>query len=335
MRAAEYTARGAARDVLRLVDLPPPEPGPGEVRVRVMVSAVNPSDTKSRSARPNDTAMPFPAVTPHQDGAGVIDAVGPGGDAGRIGQRVWLYMANRGRPRGTAADWTVVPAERAVPLPDGTSFAEGACLGIPAMTAHYALMSDGPLTGKTVLVQGGAGAVGFYAIQIARWAGAAQVITTVSRPEQADQARAAGADLVIDRKTQDVVACLRAAAPEGIDRVIEVAFGTNQADDLAVLARGGVIATYASDAEPQPVLNFRALMVKDAVVRFVLIYEAPQSARDAAARDITAMLKAGQLRHQIARTVPLADIVAAHEAMESGRLVGKILIDMTLADGRP
>jgi len=331
MRAVEYTARGPAAEVLRLVDLPTPTPGPGEVRVRVMVSAVNPSDTKSRSLRPNDTAMAFPAVTPHQDGAGVIDAVGPGGDASRIGQRVWVYMANRGRPRGTAADWTVVPDERAVPLPDGTSFAEGACLGIPAMTAHYALMSDGPLIGKTVLVQGGAGAVGFYAIQIAKWAGAAPVIATVSRPEQAVQAKAAGADLVIDRKTQNVVACIRAAAPQGVDRVIEVAFGANQADDLPVLARNGVIATYASDAQPEPVVSYRALMVKDAVLRFVLIYEARQSARDDAARDINAMLAAGALRHQIAQVLPLDKVVAAHEAMESGKLVGKILIDLVAA----
>lgn len=330
MRAVEYTTRGAAADVLRLVNLATPTPGPGEVRVRVMVSAVNPSDTKSRSLRPDDTVMPFPAVTPHQDGAGVIDAVGPGGDPSRIGQRVWVYMANRGRPRGTAAEWTVVPGERAVPLPDQASFAEGACLGIPAMTAHYALMSDGPLTGKTVLVQGGAGAVGFYAIQIAKWAGAVQVIATVSRPEQAVQAKLAGADLVIDRKTQDVVACVRAAAPDGVDRVIEVAFGANQADDLAVLARNGVIATYASDARPEPVISYRALMVKDAVLRFVLIYEAPQYARDAAAREIHAMVESGVLRHQIARVLPLDRIVAAHEAMESGKLVGKILIDLSL-----
>ena len=329
MRAAEYIERGPAAQVLQLVDLHEPVPGPGEVRVRVMVSAVNPSDTKSRSARPGDSVMPFPAVTPHQDGAGVIDAVGPGVSPARIGRRVWLYMANRGRPRGTAADWTVVPSERAVPLPATASFAEGACLGIPAMTAHYALLSDGPLTGKVVLVQGGAGAVGFYAVQIAKWAGAAQVIATVSRPEQAVQAGLAGADLVIDRSTQDVAAAIRAAAPHGVDRVIEVAFGANLTTDLAVLARGGVIATYASDAQPEPAIPFRALMVKDATVRFVLIYEAPQSAHDAAARDINAMIAAGQMRHQIARSLPLTAIVAAHEAMESGRLVGKILIDLT------
>ncbi|MCA3435809.1 MAG: NADPH:quinone reductase [Rhodobacter sp.] len=329
MRAVEYTARGPAAQVLRLVDLPVPTPGTGEVLVQVMVSAVNPSDTKGRTARPHDSAMPFPAVTPHQDGSGVITATGPGVDPARIGQRVWLYMANRGRPRGTAAEFCVVPDERAVPLPAAASFAQGACLGIPAMTAHYALMSDGPLTAKVVLVQGGAGAVGFYAVQIAKWADAALVIATVSRPEQAAQARLAGADLVIDRKTQDFVAAIRAAAPRGVDRVIEVAFGTNLADDLAVLARNGVIAAYASDAAPEPAVNFRALMAKDATVRFVLIYEAPQSARDAAARDINAMIAAGTLHHQIAQTLPLSAVIPAHEAMESGRLVGKILLDLT------
>lgn len=328
MRAAEYTARGPARDVLRLVDLPDPEPGPGEVRVRVAVSAVNPSDTKSRTARPGDTEMPFPAVTPHQDGSGVIDRVGPGVDPARIGERVWVFMAQRGRPRGTAAEWTVVPADRAVPLPPGVSFAAGACMGIPAMTAHYALFSDGPIAGRTVLVQGGAGAVGFYAIQIAKWAGAARVLATVSRPEQAVQARLAGADTIIDRTAGDVAAAVMAAAPGGVDRVIEVALGANIATDVAVLRRNGVIATYASDSDPSPQVPFRALLFKDAVIRFALIYEAPDTARAAAARDITTMLAAGVLRHQIARHLTLDDIVAAHEAMESGRLVGKILIDI-------
>lgn len=328
MRAVEYIARGLARDVLHLVDLPEPEPGPGEVRVRVAVSAVNPSDTKSRSARPGDSAMPFPAVTPHQDGAGTIDRVGAGVDPGRLGERVWLYMAQRGRPRGTAAEWTVVPSERAVALPAGVSFAAGACLGIPAMTAHYALLADGPIAGRTVLVQGGAGAVGFYAIQIARWAGAAQVLTTVSRPEQAVQARLAGADLVIDRSAGDVAAAIGAAAPGGVDRVIEVALGANIATDVAALARNGVIAAYASDSDPTPQVPFRALLFKDAVIRFLLIYEAPASALAAAARDITTMLAAGLLRHQIGRHLTLDDIVAAHEAMEAGRTLGKILIDI-------
>jgi NADPH:quinone reductase-like Zn-dependent oxidoreductase len=330
MRAVEYRSRGPADEVLALVDIPRPDPGPGEVRVQVMMSAVNPSDTKSRTPRPGDSDMPFPAVTPHQDGSGIIDAVGSGVDPVRVGQRVWLYMAQRGRPRGTAADYTVVPSERAVPLPEAASFADGACLGIPAMTAHYCLLADGPVADKTVLVQGAAGAVGFYAVQIAKWAGAKRVIATVSRPEQAEQARIAGADVIVDRTAGDTAAAIGAAAPEGIDRIVEVAFGANQAIDLAVLARNGVIASYASDADTRPTIDFRALMVKDAVLRFVLIYEAPQAARDAAARDINAMIEAGVMRHQIADIAPLSAVVSAHQRMESGKIVGKLLLDPTI-----
>jgi NADPH2:quinone reductase len=275
--------------------------------------------------------MSFPAVTPHQDGAGIIDAVGAGVDPARIGERVWLYMAQRGRPFGTAADYAVVPAERAVHLPDGASFADGASLGIPAMTAHYALFSDGPIRGKTVLVTGGAGAVGFYAIQLAKWGGAKLVITTVSRDEQAKQAGLAGADVVINRKSEDVVARIRAATGKdtGIDRIVEVDFGANQGVSLEVLDRNGVIASYASDAVRMPSLQYFAFAQKNATLRTVLIYEAPQSARDAAARDIVKLLETGVLKHQVATRLPLEKIVEAHEAMESGTVVGKILLDVT------
>ena len=185
MKAATYDRRGPAREVLKLTDRPPPEPGPGEVRVKIAVSAVNPSDTKGRGAWLGATSMPFPLITPHQDGSGVIDKVGAGVVSARVGERVWLYMAQRGRPFGTAAEHTCVPTERAVPLPRSASFADGACLGIPVMTAHYCLFRDGPVTGKTVLVQGGAGGVGFYGVQLARWGGAKKVIATVSRDAQA------------------------------------------------------------------------------------------------------------------------------------------------------
>lgn len=327
MRAAEYRQRGPAREVLRIVELPVPEPGPGEVRVRVAVSAVNPTDTKSRNPRGADTSMEFPAVTPHMDGAGVIDAVGEGVDRRRLGERVWIWMAQRRRPRGTAAEWCVVPSDRAAPLPEGASLEEGACLGIPAMTAHHALFAHGPLAGRSVLVQGGAGAVGFYAVQIARWAGAARVIATVSREEQAARAREAGADAVLDRTAGDLAERIRAEAPEGIDRVVEVAFGSNLALDLAVLARNGVIAAYASDAVPTPEVDFRAFMLKDARFHGVLIYEAPPFALAAAARDINAMIAEGRLVHQVGLRLPLSRIVEAHEAMEAGRTVGKILLD--------
>ena len=327
MRAAYYEARGPARDVLRLGRLPRPEPGPGQVRVRIAVSAVNPSDVKGRGTFLGATAMQFPRIVPHQDGAGAIDAVGEGVPAARIGERVWLYMSQRGSPMGTAAEWTVLPAERAVPLPAQASFADGACLGIPAMTAHHALLADGPIAGKSVLVQGGAGAVGWYAVQLARWAGAARVIATAGRPSTKERARAAGAHVVLDRGAPDLADRIMAEAPAGIDRIVEVDFSANQALDARVLARNGVVAAYASDTGYQPVLDFRAFMVKNAVLRTLLIYEAAQHDLDAAARDINACVSAGLLIHQVDRILPLDSIVQAHQAQESDAPVGKILVD--------
>lgn len=330
MKAALYERRGPARDVLKLVDRPMPEPGPGEVRVKVAVSAVNPSDTKSRGTWLGVTQMLFPQITPHQDGAGVIDKVGGGVPASRVGERVWVYMAQRGRPFGTAAEYTCVPSERAVHLPDQASFADGACLGIPVMTAHYCLFRDGPVTGKTVLVQGGAGGVGFYGVQLAKWGGAKKVIATVSRDEQAAKARLAGADAVVNYKQADAIEQVRAAAggPAAVDHVVEVNFGANIAMDLAVLARNGVIGSYGSDSDPEPKFPYWAFTQKDATLRSALIYEAQQSSRDQAARDINALIKSGGLKHQIAQRFPLEQVVAAHEAMESGKTVGKLLVDV-------
>lgn len=330
MKAAFYERRGPARDVLQLGEMPDPEPGPGELRVKVIVSAVNPSDTKGRNTFRGMTQMAFPRVIPHQDGAGVIDRVGKGVDAARLGERVWLYMCQRGRPFGTAAEYTVVPAERAVRLPAGASFADGASLGIPAMTAHYALFSDGPIAGKTVLVQGGAGAVGFYAVQLAKWGGAKQVIATVSRHAQAEQAKRAGADAIINYKSEKTIERIGALTgrPAGVDRIIEVAMGANMQTDLAVIATNGVIAAYGSDAVPEPPLPFWGFLQKDVTLKMLLIYEAPQPARDAAARDINALIESGALKHQVAARFPLARIVEAHEAMESGASIGKVLIDM-------
>ncbi len=327
MKACWYERTGPAREVLTVGEMPTPEPGAGEVRVRIAVSAVNPSDTKARSGwrrRP----IAFPRVVPHQDGAGTIDKVGPGVDAKRVGERVWVYMAQRGRPFGTAAEYTVVPSERAVNLPDNAGFEEGACLGIPAMTAHRCLYADGDIGGKAILVQGGAGAVGFYAVQLAKLGGAQSVIATTGRPETAARAREIGADAVIDYRRENVVegvvALLRNESP--LDRVIEVAFGRNLAADVALLRSGGVIATYSSDAVPDPVVPFTPMLMKDLTVRFVLVYEIPQSARDHAARDISQLIAAGKLRHQIAEVFPLERIADAHERMEEGRAVGKLLI---------
>jgi NADPH2:quinone reductase len=327
MKAAWYERKGPAREVLQVGERPTPEPAAGEVRVRIHRSAVNPSDTKNRGGARGNVTMPFPYVVPHQDGAGVIDAVGAGVDAARVGERVWVYEATQGRFQGTAAQWSVVPAHKAVRLPDGSGFDAGACLGIPAMTAHRCVMADGPVAGKTVLVQGGAGAVGYYAVQIARLEGA-RVIATVSRPEQAERAREAGAHEVIDRRTEDVAARVRAitGADAGLDRVIEVAFGANLATDIALLKAGGVIASYASDAVPEPTLPFWPMLAKDLTARFVLVYAMSREAHDDAARWITDALARDALKHQVFRTFALDEIVAAHEATEAMANVGKVLV---------
>jgi len=327
MKAAYYEAKGPAREVLRVGERPTPQPAAGEVRVRVHASAVNPSDTKARGGL-RIKEMPFPLVIPHQDGAGVIDAVGPGVDAARIGERVWIYEANLNRPFGTAAQYTCVPAHKAVTLPHNVDFTIGACVGIPAMTAHRCVFADGAVEGKTVLVHGGAGAVGYYAVQFAKLGGAAQVLATVSRAEQADRAREAGADAVINYRNEDVAARVKeiCSNPGAVDRVVDVAFGANLAINLAVLRPCGVIATYASDAQPEPKIPFWPLLAKDITVRFVLVYAMPPQAHATAAASINDALARGALKHQIHRVFSLDEIAAAHEATEAMSNVGKVLV---------
>lgn len=336
MKAIWYEAQGDAAAVLKEGTLGDPEPGPGKVRVRLHASAVNPTDTKIRSGWRGTRPMPFPRIIPHQDGAGVIDRVGPDIDVSRIGQRVWVFEAQYRRPFGTAAEYTVIPAANAVPLPQNTSFAEGACLGIPAMTAHRCLFMDGPIAGKTILVTGGAGAVGFYAVQLARWSGAARVFATVSRPEQAAVALAAGAEAVINYRSQDVAARLKeltgAADGRAIDRIIDVNFGANVDVAAGVLKPNGVVATYASGEDPRarPTIPFFPLMLNGITVHFVLEYVMPAEAKAAATRDITSALAAGALRHNIARQFPLtaAGVAAAHDLQDSGKLIGKAVIEI-------
>ena len=230
---------------------------------------------------------------PNMDGAGIVEALGPGVDPGRVGERVWLWFAAAGRRRwGTAAEWTVVPQRQAVPLPDGASFDLGACLGVPAMTAHYCLFSDGPASGQSVLVAGGAGAVGHFAIELAKRAGA-RVIATVSSAEKAALAERAGADLVVNYRTTDVAEQIHAFAP-AVDRVIEVALGANLALDLAVARAGTTVVTYAAEAA-DPVLPVRACLTANVILRFVLLPGVPAAARDRAAADVTAALAAGDL----------------------------------------
>jgi NADPH:quinone reductase len=320
VKAASYDRYGPAAEVLRVADIDRPEPGPGEVLVKVALSGINPTDWKSRSGA---TPRPIDGFQiPHHDGAGVIEAVGEGVDPARVGQRVWLWMAAAGRRWGTAAEYTVVTERQAVPLPDGVSFELGASLGVPAMTAHWCLFADGPVTGKTVLVAGGAGAVGHFAIELGVWAGA-RVIATASGPEKAELARRAGAEQVINYRDADAADQIRAAAGQ-TDRIIEVALGANLALDLAVAKPGSAIVTYA--AEPtDPVLPVRACMTANVVIRFILLYGVPIEALDRAAADISAALASGALTDLPVHRYGLSDIVAAHQACEAGPL-GKVLV---------
>jgi NADPH:quinone reductase len=322
MRAALYDRHGTAREVLRVEDVERPEPGPGEVRVRVEFSGVNPTDWKSRSGA---TPRPIDGFQiPHHDGAGVIDAVGEGVDPDRIGQRVWLWLAAAGRRWGTAAQWTVVPEHAAVPLPDGASAELGATLGVPAMTAHRCLFADGPLDGKMVLVAGGAGAVGHFAIELAKHAGA-HVITTVSGPQKADLAAKAGADLVVNYREPDAAGQISSFTGEnGVDHVVEVALGANLQLDLAVARPGARIVTYAAEAA-DPGLPVRACMTANVVLRFVLLYGVPPEALGQAALDITAALADGALTELPVTKFPLDQVAAAQDAVQGGA-VGKVLV---------
>ena len=320
MRAALYTRTGPAAEVLRVEEVDRPAPGPAEVLVRVRASGVNPTDYKIRAGltpRPIDGFQ-----VPHQDGAGIIEAVGAGVDPGRVGERVWLWLAAAGRRWGTAAEWTVVPDRQAVPLPDGASFDLGASLGVPAMTAHYCLFCDGPVNGQTVLVAGGAGAVGHFAIELAKRAGA-RVITTVSGPEKAVLASKAGADLVVNYRSADAAQQIRAFAPD-VDRVVELALGANLALDLALARPGTTVVTYAAEAA-DPVLTVRACMTANVTLRFVLLYGVLAAALDRAAADITAALAAGDLTGLPVHKFSLDHIAAAHEAVEAG-VVGKVIV---------
>jgi len=322
VRAAVYDRFGSAREVLRVENVERPEPGPGEVRVRVEVSGINPTDWKSRSGA---TPRPIDGFqVPHHDGAGLIDAVGEGVDPGRNGQRVWLWLAAAGRQWGTCAEWTVVPEFMAVPLPAGASAELGASLGVPAVTAHRCLFADGPVEGKTVLVAGGAGAVGHFAIELARWAGA-RVITTVSGPAKAELAAQAGADLVVNYRDPDAADQIASfAGVRGVDHVVEVALGANLPLDLAVIAPGGRIVCYA--AEPaDPVLPVRACMNANIVIRFVLLYGVAADALSQAAHDISAALADGALTELPVTRFALEDIAAAQDAVEAGAL-GKVLV---------
>lgn len=322
MLAAIYRTGGDS-STLEVTEVPTPEPGPGEVRVRVTVSGVNPTDWKSlRTAAPK-----WAFAVPNQDGAGVIDAVGEEVDEARIGERVWLLLAAYENQWGTAAQYCVVPAERAVPLPESASFELGASLGVPALTAEHCLTTDRPVRGLAVLVSGGAGAVGNMAIQLARWEGAGQVIATVSGAAKAELARAAGADLVLNYRDHDAAEQIRGAAPGGVDRIIEVALDANLELDVAVAAPHAVITSYAATPDSRASLSVRELMAANLTLRFMLLYTTRPDELTTAIENVNRAITAGALRPLPLHRFDLAQIAEAHDAVAAGA-VGKVLVDI-------
>ncbi|MDC8103404.1 NADPH:quinone reductase [Chryseobacterium sp. PTM-20240506] len=325
MHAAYFEQQGSASDVLQVNQLPIPVPGRGEVRIRVILSGVNPSDIKSRTGFLGP--MLFNRIIPHQDGAGIIDAVGEGIDAIRIGERVWIYEAQYGRANGTASEYIVIPANQAVQLPENVSFETGASLGIAAMTAHYCLFADGNIAGRRVLIQGGAGAVGEAAIQLAKWSGA-WVAATIRNPDDEMRVRSKGSDVVINMSNQDVAEEIKKATDgRGVDRIIEVDLSSNLNIDLASIAKGGVISTYsAKKMDENFALSILNSMINNIAFRFVYVYTMPEEFKKKAIEDISNCISEGKYTPTIGLTVPLDKIWEAHEALEFHKVKGKVLV---------
>lgn len=328
MKAAWYEKQGAARDVLVVGETQDPEPGPEDVRIRVTASGVNPGDVKKRQDA-FGYGMPYLRIIPHSDGAGIIDRVGPGVSTTRVGERVWCYGAQSYRPFGTAAEFVVVPSLQAVALPDGVAFEQGACLGIPGITAHRAVHVAGPVSGRAVLVQGGAGSVGMCAVQLARRAGA-HVLATVRSDEDEAVVLGAGAHQVIRTGSVpavEVVGQIRTFAPEGIAHVVEVAFDANIETDVAVLAQGGSLAAYATGSSSPPV-PFWPLVFKNIRVFFLGSDDFPAEAKAAAARDLNAALGANWPGFDTIQRFALSEIAEAHENVESRKARGRVVVTL-------
>jgi len=327
MQAAFYERTGPASDVLFINELPTTVPGPGEVRVKVSWSGVNPSDVKSRAGNRTKT-LPFPRIIPHSDGAGVIDQVGSDISSTRIGERVWMWNAAWMRPFGTAAQYVVLPSNQAVLLPKNVDLAVGACLGIPALTAYHAVTVDDGVEGKNVLVAGGAGSVGHYAIQLAKIKGAKQVIATVSGPEKAVLAHEAGADIVLNYKTDDLQSAIQdATSGQGVDRIVEVDFAANVNIDLAVLHSNGEIVVYGSGASEIRV-PFSPAIRKGVHMSFFIVYELNFDVRERAITDLSMLLEGDHLIHNIAARLPLAQIADAHDLVERGSVNGNVVLEV-------
>jgi len=325
MRAAWFESFGSAQDVLQLGERDTPTAGPGEVLVRVATSGVNPSDVKKRAGSFLGL-LDSGFVIPNSDGAGVIESIGEGVSESRIGERVWIYQAQYGRRFGTAAEFVAIDSGRAPRLSDNASFEVGACLGIPVMTAHRCVFADGDVAGQTILVTGGAGRVGHYAVQWASQAGAT-VIATASNDEDKAVCMAAGAADVVNHRGDDVVgAIMEATGGKLVDRIVDVAFGANLATSIEVLRVGGTIATYSSTKVTEPKLPFFQMMYKDVTIRLVIVYAMPEAAKAQAIADIEKALSADTLQHRIARALPLEDIARSNELVEQGSIRGAVIL---------
>jgi NADPH:quinone reductase len=324
MRAVWYDRQGPAKEVIVTGELPTPEPGTGQVRVRLEASGVNPSDTyRRRGAVPAE----YPRVIPNSDGAGVVDKVGDLVSGQWVGRRVWLYNGQRnGRWMGTAAEYIALDVGLVTELPDHVSFAQGATLGIPGMTAHGCVFASGPVQGKTVLVTGGAGAVGHYAVQLAGWAGA-EVIATVSSDEKAQRALQGGAAHVINYRTEDVAARIAAITRgAGVDHVVDVDLGGNLHSVLAAVREHGSIAYYATNGAPEPNVNLRTLMARNLTLRGFVLPTSPQATRSRAQADIAAFIRTPGRILSVAAEFPLYETAAAHMAVEAGGKVGTVVV---------
>lgn len=332
MRAAWYERLGPAREVLTVGRLPVPMPRPDEILIKIGASGVNPHNVKERSGWLGNAA-PTSRIVPHGDGAGTVVLAGTEVAAFKPGDRVFVFGAGRSRGNGgTAAEFVAIPAANATILPDDLSFAEGASLGAPAFTAYYALLADGPVTGLTVLIQGGAGACGLPAIELARWNGAT-VITTVSSEEKAAIARAAGADHVVNYRTENVVdRVMTITAGRGVDRIVEVDFGENIDVDAAVIRSNGTVASYSSTRVTKPVFPYYRFALKGVRIHLVQVATVPPDIRAAGMRTIAALLTRGLLRPRVARRFALDGIADAHELMEQGGAIGNIVIDLQAPD---
>ncbi|WP_309646196.1 NADPH:quinone reductase [Phenylobacterium sp.] len=326
MKAIWYDRTGPAREVLQYGDLPTPTAGQGQALIRIKASGINPSDVGMRAGGAGP--MAYPRITPNSDGAGIVEAVGPGVSARWLGKRVWFYNGQRnGRAFGTAAEYIELDVDLLSELPDQISFAQGATLGIPCMTAHRSLFLAGPIQGRTVLVTGGAGAVGHYAVQLAKWAGAT-VIATVSSAEKAERARAGGANHVVDYRTEDVAARVRElTGGEGVHHVVDVDFGGNLAATLACVRLNGSIAYYATRGGATPAVPAGALMRLNLGVHGVLLPTSPHEARRRAQADITRWIGTGERTLSVAGRFPLLECAAAHELVEAGGKVGTCVVE--------